>query len=176
MVLILIKILLSYCHLNIYVHEESQCQHLLNLFYWRKQDIDINWLLWHKYWSKLWVSLGYHTGPCRQQFVTTTRWNIRELSRSFSAKFREENPRRNKWFLYFSAAKRKKRAFFGADVYMYDSVLTAAKLKDVLYLVFVLWFWTVTDSAYMWQDSKGISRSVRLINAFSSILKPNNKI
>ena len=32
-VLILLKILSSYGHLNIHVHEESQCQHLLYPFY-----------------------------------------------------------------------------------------------------------------------------------------------
>ena len=75
-VLIILKILLSYGHLNIHVHEETQCQHLLHPFYWRKQDVDIIRLLWHKYLSKLWVSLEYNTGPCRQQFVTMTSWDI----------------------------------------------------------------------------------------------------
>ena len=48
---------------------------------------------------------------------------LREMSRSFSAKFRGENPRQNKWFLFFSAkknisrkgctaAKRGKKEFF----------------------------------------------------------------
>ena len=55
---------------------------------------------------------------------------LREFLRSFSAEFRGENPRRNKWLLFFSAkkiisrkgctaAKRKKRAFFsGWSVYV----------------------------------------------------------
>ena len=48
---------------------------------------------------------------------------LRKISRSFSAKFRRENPRRNNSFLFFSAkknisrkgcsaAKREKKAFF----------------------------------------------------------------
>ena len=77
-VLIILKMLLSYGHLHIYIYTWESVPTFATPILPKKTRC------WYRFTFltqifvkfKLWVSLEYLTGPCRQQFVTTTSWDI----------------------------------------------------------------------------------------------------
>ena len=102
--------------------------HILWL-YWGRNDSEL--VLWPVEWSLIsgWAFAQFlrliRVLACTFRGVSSRNFAefLREMSRSFSAKIRGENPWRNRWFLFFSAkkfisrkgcsaAKREKRAFF----------------------------------------------------------------